>query len=43
MAKSSREGIRKLLEAAVAAGELSPSADRRALSRAIQVTLSGRS
>ncbi len=41
MAKASREGIRKLLEAAVAAGELSSSADRRALARAIQVTLSG--
>ena len=41
MAKTSREGIRKLLEAAALAGELSPKADRRALARAIQVTLSG--
>ncbi len=41
MARTSREGIRKLLEAAAAAGELSPKADRRALARAIQVTLSG--
>jgi AcrR family transcriptional regulator len=41
MARTAREGIRKLLEAAATAGELSPRADSRALARAIQVTLSG--
>jgi AcrR family transcriptional regulator len=41
MAKGAREEIRKLLEAAVAAGELKDSADCVALARAIQVTLSG--
>jgi AcrR family transcriptional regulator len=41
MAKGAREGIRTLLEAAVAAGELKASANCRALARSIQVTLSG--
>jgi AcrR family transcriptional regulator len=41
MAKRSRDGIRKLLEAAVAAGELKAAADCKALARAIQVTLNG--
>ena len=41
MAKGARAGIRKLLEAAVGAGELRASTDCRALARAIQVTLSG--
>ncbi len=41
MARGAREGIRKLLEAAVAAGELRAGADCRSLARAIQVTLSG--
>jgi AcrR family transcriptional regulator len=41
MAKGAREGIRELLEDAIAAGELKASADCRALARAIQVTLNG--
>jgi AcrR family transcriptional regulator len=41
MAKAAREGIRHLLDDAVAGGELAPLADSRALARAIQVTLSG--